>query len=262
MRAVREGAARAAALCDLLQRELERRGVQVAFTAAARRLLPVLLLAQCATALAAKPLVAVESLFECPSWSRPPTGGGAGRCGGPGPRGRLRRRWCGVQAQAAAGARRPLPLLHPHLHRAGWAVHQGGRRRQPAAPAALPVQVNIVLRCKRRGFSMAASASPHLPCHKGDCLAPYHPRPPSQPGCGSRCSPSLAKAPCVCCCREKTPPCKNCPVCKANPQLMNVADAEEQQRACRDTYRCAICACRCGQPLLLICQGGDAGMCE
>jgi hypothetical protein len=45
-------------------------------------------------------------------------------------------------------------------------------------------------------------------------------------------------------CREKTPPCKNCPTCKAVAELMAVGEPEEQQRLCQDTYRCQICACK------------------
>jgi len=47
-----------------------------------------------------------------------------------------------------------------------------------------------------------------------------------------------------CMCRELAPPCKNCPTCKNNAQIMK-AKGEAQSRLCRDELRCEICACEC-----------------
>lgn len=47
-----------------------------------------------------------------------------------------------------------------------------------------------------------------------------------------------------CQCRLKTPPCRNCPSCKQDPQLMAQSDPAAQRRACR-RLGCAICACAC-----------------
>jgi|694.fasta_scaffold67274_4 hypothetical protein len=47
-----------------------------------------------------------------------------------------------------------------------------------------------------------------------------------------------------CMCRNGAPPCKNCPNCKLNPLIMTAKD-EEQQRLCRDEFKCEICACEC-----------------
>jgi len=47
-----------------------------------------------------------------------------------------------------------------------------------------------------------------------------------------------------CMCRELAPPCKNCPSCKSNPQIMK-AKGDDQLRLCRDEFGCEICACEC-----------------
>ena len=51
-----------------------------------------------------------------------------------------------------------------------------------------------------------------------------------------------------CQCREKTPPCRNCPKCKEVVEVANIADPGEQQAACQDRLQCDICACRCARP--------------
>lgn len=47
-----------------------------------------------------------------------------------------------------------------------------------------------------------------------------------------------------CQCREMAPPCRNCPKCKGNPDLMAV-DADEQLAICREKEACEICSCEC-----------------
>lgn len=47
-----------------------------------------------------------------------------------------------------------------------------------------------------------------------------------------------------CQCREMAPPCRNCPQCKENPELMAV-DADEQLALCREKEECDICSCEC-----------------
>lgn len=46
-----------------------------------------------------------------------------------------------------------------------------------------------------------------------------------------------------CQCRGKTPPCKNCPICKKIPEIM-AASSEEQMELCQ-ALGCEICACSC-----------------
>ncbi|KAK9793445.1 hypothetical protein WJX73_005580 [Symbiochloris irregularis] len=48
-----------------------------------------------------------------------------------------------------------------------------------------------------------------------------------------------------CQCRKKTPPCKNCPSCRDNPELMSLSDPLVQQQYCESHIKCAICACNC-----------------
>lgn len=47
-----------------------------------------------------------------------------------------------------------------------------------------------------------------------------------------------------CQCREMAPPCRNCPKCKGNPDIMAV-DADEQLAICREKEACEICSCEC-----------------
>ena len=51
-----------------------------------------------------------------------------------------------------------------------------------------------------------------------------------------------------CQCREKTPPCKNCPKCKEVGEITAQADPEQQQAVCKTQLQCDICACKCGSP--------------
>lgn len=48
-----------------------------------------------------------------------------------------------------------------------------------------------------------------------------------------------------CQCREKTPPCRNCPVCKDNSDIMALNDPNLQFQLCQVRFKCDICACRC-----------------
>ncbi len=56
-----------------------------------------------------------------------------------------------------------------------------------------------------------------------------------------------------CQCREKTPPCKNCPKCKEVGEITAQADPEQQQAVCKTQLQCDICACRCGSPQIPVC---------
>lgn len=48
-----------------------------------------------------------------------------------------------------------------------------------------------------------------------------------------------------CQCREKTPPCRNCPKCKDNKEIMALADIHMQFQMCQLRFKCEICGCRC-----------------
>ncbi|KAL3151010.1 hypothetical protein ABBQ38_012881 [Trebouxia sp. C0009 RCD-2024] len=48
-----------------------------------------------------------------------------------------------------------------------------------------------------------------------------------------------------CQCREKTPPCRNCPLCKENSDIMALNDPNLQFQLCQVRFKCEICACRC-----------------
>lgn len=48
-----------------------------------------------------------------------------------------------------------------------------------------------------------------------------------------------------CQCREKTPPCRNCPMCKENSDIMALNDPNLQFQLCQVRFKCDICACRC-----------------
>lgn len=48
-----------------------------------------------------------------------------------------------------------------------------------------------------------------------------------------------------CQCREKTPPCRNCPKCKDNVDIMSLTDIQAQFSACQLKFRCEICSCKC-----------------
>lgn len=48
-----------------------------------------------------------------------------------------------------------------------------------------------------------------------------------------------------CQCREKTPPCRNCPLCKENSDIMALNDPNLQFQLCQVRFKCDICACRC-----------------
>jgi hypothetical protein len=47
-----------------------------------------------------------------------------------------------------------------------------------------------------------------------------------------------------CHCRAKTPPCKNCPVCRLNTAIMDAKTADAQKELCLSS-NCHICACNC-----------------
>lgn len=47
-----------------------------------------------------------------------------------------------------------------------------------------------------------------------------------------------------CQCREKTPPCRNCPMCKENSDIMALNDPNLQFQLCQVRFKCDICACR------------------
>lgn len=47
-----------------------------------------------------------------------------------------------------------------------------------------------------------------------------------------------------CQCREMAPPCRNCPRCKDNGELM-AADVVQQLEICRENEACDICSCEC-----------------
>lgn len=47
-----------------------------------------------------------------------------------------------------------------------------------------------------------------------------------------------------CQCREMAPPCRNCPKCKENPEIMAV-DVGDQLLLCREKEACDICSCEC-----------------
>mmetsp|Transcript_4048 Transcript_4048/g.8183 ORF Transcript_4048/g.8183 Transcript_4048/m.8183 type:complete len:349 (-) Transcript_4048:1146-2192(-) len=47
-----------------------------------------------------------------------------------------------------------------------------------------------------------------------------------------------------CQCREMAPPCRNCPRCKDNGELM-AADVDQQLEICRENEACDICSCEC-----------------
>lgn len=47
-----------------------------------------------------------------------------------------------------------------------------------------------------------------------------------------------------CQCREKTPPCRNCPKCKEVPDIMNINEPAKQFQACQLRLQCEICACK------------------
>ena len=47
-----------------------------------------------------------------------------------------------------------------------------------------------------------------------------------------------------CQCREKTPPCRNCPLCKENSDIMALNDPNLQFQLCQVRFKCDICACR------------------
>lgn len=47
-----------------------------------------------------------------------------------------------------------------------------------------------------------------------------------------------------CQCREMAPPCRNCPKCKENPEIMALS-ADEQLPLCREKEACEICLCEC-----------------
>ncbi|KAK9858818.1 hypothetical protein WJX84_002816 [Apatococcus fuscideae] len=48
-----------------------------------------------------------------------------------------------------------------------------------------------------------------------------------------------------CQCREKTPPCRNCPKCKGNEDIMSHNDPTLQYQLCQLRFKCEICSCRC-----------------
>ncbi|KAK9815402.1 hypothetical protein WJX72_003093 [[Myrmecia] bisecta] len=48
-----------------------------------------------------------------------------------------------------------------------------------------------------------------------------------------------------CQCREKTPPCRNCPKCRGNLEIMAMQDATQQLQLCQTRFKCEVCACRC-----------------
>jgi len=47
-----------------------------------------------------------------------------------------------------------------------------------------------------------------------------------------------------CQCREMAPPCRNCPKCKDNPEIMAL-DVDDQLSICREKEACEICSCEC-----------------
>ena len=47
-----------------------------------------------------------------------------------------------------------------------------------------------------------------------------------------------------CQCREKTPPCRNCPKCKGNEDIMSHNDPTLQYQLCQLRFKCEICSCR------------------
>ncbi len=47
-----------------------------------------------------------------------------------------------------------------------------------------------------------------------------------------------------CQCREKTPPCRNCPKCKDNVDIMSLTDIHAQFSVCQLKFRCEICSCK------------------
>ena len=47
-----------------------------------------------------------------------------------------------------------------------------------------------------------------------------------------------------CQCREMEPPCRNCPKCKENPEIMAL-HVDEQLSICREKEACEICSCEC-----------------
>ena len=55
-----------------------------------------------------------------------------------------------------------------------------------------------------------------------------------------------------CQCRRKTPPCKNCPVCRTYPDLLAITDPAQQAKHCSEQLQCAICACPYVPAALLI----------
>lgn len=55
-----------------------------------------------------------------------------------------------------------------------------------------------------------------------------------------------------CQCREKTPPCRNCPKCKDNVDIMSLSDIQAQFSVCQLKFRCEICSCKCA-PFLPVC---------
>lgn len=52
-----------------------------------------------------------------------------------------------------------------------------------------------------------------------------------------------------CQCREKTPPCRNCPKCKYIADIMTITDVQAQQSMCQIRFKCEICSCKCAAAL-------------
>lgn len=56
-----------------------------------------------------------------------------------------------------------------------------------------------------------------------------------------------------CQCRRKTPPCRNCPTCRSDADLMALSGPDQQQAYCTETLQCVICACQCALPVSMAC---------
>ena len=64
-----------------------------------------------------------------------------------------------------------------------------------------------------------------------------------------------------CQCREKTPPCKNCPKCKDVSEITAMLDLDQQLAACKTQLQCDICACRCAHRALRSSSSADPTAC-